>query len=521
MFNNSKTIFLQCVLNSKLRKGIVQQLNVNLPTPMFSKYEFEDSGVFLIRLEVVLGIIRVLCHVIDQRGTQEYILDVFSVHELVDFVVISIGGNSVPILDMFPFLSNPNISLDGVLRDVCRPLKKALLPKRDLTYFDYERAIGSSPMTNDVCPCCYEEVSEVIRCLDCKGMWCKSCLKQYIVVQLFENSSTNANVLKCPFLSSVNGTRCHSLLKDNCFVFNSFKKPFVSRFIQLITISNIRDGMGNDPYIRILSCAADCCHGTKMFELVPEDVSQRGKGLPLLWQCDQCDRFQCSGCYLFDTGDDSNSRALSRHINCRTVDHYPPIIAQDDVTILTNELEKAFTGTKCPYCFKLSRKDDNCTHVTCPNEEGGCGKTFCYVCGGLFAIDGVSYLNEYNSESGNIAFMHPVSGRETFLPRAFHNDDWKTNFNLEHNSRTTPCPLNLIEIKRDILELRGLEDVLNPSEQDLVQYLAEARAFMVIKRFLDDWGVDRLRGAITNTIKIYFRSCHSLPSFVIDIINFV
>ena len=320
-------------------------------------------------------------------------------------------------------------------------------------------------------------------------------------------------------MSAADGTRCDSLLKDNYFIFKSFKKPFVSRLTQLITISNLRDGMGNDPNIRILGCSAEICNGTKMFELIPADLSHRGRGIPLLWQCDQCSRFQCSGCQCFETGDDSNSRAVSRHINCRTVDHDPPIVFQDDVTILTTEIETAFMGSSCPYCFKLSRKDNNCTHVTCPVEEGGCGKTFCYVCGGLFALDGVSYVNEYGIESRNIAFMHPVSGRETFLPRTFHNDNWKHNFNLENNSRTTPCPLNLVEIKRDILELRGLNNTLPATEPELVQYLAEARAFMVLRRFSTDWGVARLRCAITNTIRIYFRSCSSLPSFVLDLIN--
>lgn len=100
------------------------------------------------------------------------------------------------------------------------------------------------------------------------------------------------------------------------------------------------------------------------------------------------------------------------------------------------------TGVRCPSCQHLGRKDDACTHITCPK----CQTMFCYLCGGDEAT--------VDKAPGNVVTIYA------------HNEDWDIN--------PRRCPMYLTQISE-------LDDRWSHDDADCVTRISRIRTISKLR----------------------------------------
>ena len=138
---------------------------------------------------------------------------------------------------------------------------------------------------------------------------------------------------------------------------------------------------------------------------------------PVIWCCPVCGEGKCLVCnkavkYVEDHEDmdEETQQAIENHlIICAN--------RREPKSVIDEALESGST-MPCPECKLQGRKDDSCTHMSCPR----CDTSWCYVCG----------LSLQDCDKAD-----PGEGRPTdniYL----HNRNWRSNANR--------CPMYLTEI---------------------------------------------------------------------------
>jgi hypothetical protein len=184
------------------------------------------------------------------------------------------------------------------------------------------------------------------------------------------------------------------------------------------------------------------------------EVWKRNEGMTFM-SCKSCKRGSCTICKgsiripprgeIHDDdwdleANDANSYVF--HMECA---HLAPYLKA-----FQDALEEG-TGTRCPSCGFLGRKDDACTHITCPS----CQIEFCYVCG-------IATAN-----LDKIPTSQLIHG---------HNADW------EYNSKR--CPMYLYEIND--IDDRWPED----NDNECVGYLSRLKTVANLRTAVEYMGLD-------------------------------
>ncbi|CAJ1435733.1 unnamed protein product [Effrenium voratum] len=96
---------------------------------------------------------------------------------------------------------------------------------------------------------------------------------------------------------------------------------------------------------------------------------------PVLWWCQLCRRGECQVCnQLLPEGTSTSAEDLDVQLR-------PHVVGcaglREAKRLVDEALEKGQKTMACPNCSLAGRKDEACTHMSCPR----CQSSWCYLCG--------------------------------------------------------------------------------------------------------------------------------------------
>ena len=151
--------------------------------------------------------------------------------------------------------------------------------------------------------------------------------------------------------------------------------------------------------------------GQELIKCTECDYFEISSANPVVWWCDACDKGTCFVCNKdLPRGVRKYDLDSSPHAICKTLRH---------AKALVEAAIESGSKMECPGCGLAGRKDDACTHMTCPK----CTTSWCYVCG----------LSAKECDKA------PPRTEEAPVDDIFlHNQDWETN--------EARCPMYLTQI---------------------------------------------------------------------------